>query len=98
MDVEKIYKAFESLPTGLSKLHVEMLWTREILNRTNGNRTKASEILGLSVRTVCRYIKYLERQGIEVKQFEISSRKKRGPNKNKGLLKHENRSGIDCQE
>lgn len=86
IDVEQILKTFESLPTELTKLHVEMLWTREILNRTNGNRTQASEILGLSYKTVCRYIKYLEQQGISVKRYEISARKKRGPNKNKRVF------------
>lgn len=82
----ELSEVFELLPTELTKADIEMLWCREMLRRTKGNRTKSGELLGVSYRTVVRYIEDMRLKGLECHEYDITSRKKRGPNKEKKVI------------
>lgn len=83
-ELNEIAEVFKSLPIELSKLDVEMLWCREVLIRTNGNKTHCSEILGVSYRTVNRYVDLMKEKNLFINvDPEILVRRKRGKNKEK---------------
>ena len=60
---QSVKSEFVNLPTGITLSEVEETLIRQTLQATNGNRTKASAMLGISLRTLQRKIKSMVSKG-----------------------------------
>lgn len=54
---------------------IELLWVREILRRYKGNRTHAIAVLGISNRSMHRYLKLMDLYKIDIPDYDQTSRK-----------------------
>jgi hypothetical protein len=74
-------RLLESIPDTLTLKQLSMLWSREVLRRNKGNRSASSEQLGVSYRSLLRYICGIKKNGMDVHFPDIAGRRPRSKNK-----------------
>jgi transcriptional regulator with AAA-type ATPase domain len=76
-EIDIVSKLLESFPETITIKTISNLWSREILRRNLGNRTTSAVKLGVSYRTLLRYISGIKKLGLTVHYPGIVGRRKK---------------------